>query len=211
MPRRISSESRKPAEVSRPTLAPFFSRMVLVATVEPCTNRAQSPSRAETGRSSCWAARRSTPRTPSLGSAGTAGDLKMRTAPAASRSTMSVKVPPTSTPMRQGATREGRGAVIGGAELSGPSAMPPSGFRWLFRSLLGARTSGPHHERTGGPRSKSVHRRQLEPRQRLLVGIGATVVDHGLGPLMQTHVFLLDHLAVGYLAFGRARGLGSLR
>src|SRR3977135_832080 len=36
----------------------------------------------------------------------------MRTAPAASRSTMSVKVPPTSTPMRQGATRGGRGEVM---------------------------------------------------------------------------------------------------
>src|SRR5476649_1166111 len=35
----------------------------------------------------------------------------MRTAPALSRSTMSVKVPPTSTPMRQGATRGGSFSV----------------------------------------------------------------------------------------------------
>ena len=35
-----------PRSVSRPTLAPFFSRIVLVATVEPCTNSAQSRSRA---------------------------------------------------------------------------------------------------------------------------------------------------------------------
>ena len=53
-----------------------------MATVEPCTNSAQSRSSAVSGRSSCWAASRSTPRTPSLGSAGTDGALKMRTAPA---------------------------------------------------------------------------------------------------------------------------------
>ena len=41
----------------------------------------------------------------------------------------------------------------------------------------------------------AVHRLQFEPRQLLLVGVGAAVVDHGLGPLVQAHVFLLDHLA----------------
>ena len=41
--------------------------------------------------------------TPRLGSAGTEGTLTTQVAPSASASTRSVNVPPTSTPMRQGA------------------------------------------------------------------------------------------------------------
>ena len=68
-----------------------------------CTNSAQDAStcRGEKPRS---AARRSTaPMTPRLGSAGTEGTLTTQVAPSASASTRSVNVPPTSTPMRQGA------------------------------------------------------------------------------------------------------------
>ena len=41
--RRISSTSRKPRVVMRPVLAPFCSRMVLVATVVAWTTEATSP------------------------------------------------------------------------------------------------------------------------------------------------------------------------
>ena len=48
---------------------------------------------------------------------GTEGDLKMRPAPAASRSTASVKVPLPSTPMRQGATSLAATALAGDPDI----------------------------------------------------------------------------------------------
>ena len=88
--RRISSTSRKPAVVISPARAPRRSSSALVPTVVPCT---MDPS-AATGpncRSPC--------RNPTASSPRLDGTLAVRTRPvAASNSTRSVKVPPTSTP-----------------------------------------------------------------------------------------------------------------
>ena len=90
--------SRKPSVVIRPTSAPLCSSAMLVATVVPCSIR-----------STAWRLtpalpqRASTPViTARAGSSGVDGTLSIVIAPAASSTRIkSVKVPPTSTPMRR--------------------------------------------------------------------------------------------------------------
>src|SRR5690349_22217789 len=108
MPRRISRLSRKPSVTSMPTLAPLPSSMVLVAIVEPCTNSAQPSIRAVRLRPSAFAAASTTASTPCAGLDGTDGSLNTQMRPCASARTMSVNVPPMSTPMRH----EGLGAKV---------------------------------------------------------------------------------------------------
>ena len=94
--------SRKPCVAMRPTVAPLASSMVLVAMVEPCTNKAQGSRSSRTDRPRSVPSRSSAAITPRLGSIGTEGTLATHVAPWASASTRSVNVPPTSTPIRQG-------------------------------------------------------------------------------------------------------------
>ena len=100
MPRRICSASRNPFVVSRPVRAVRPVSTALVVTVVPCVMR---PTRARNdGRSSPAAAAISArpSNTASVGSSGVERTLKTLRSPVPSPSTKSVKVPPTSTPMR---------------------------------------------------------------------------------------------------------------
>src|SRR5439155_15367355 len=99
-PSRISMTSRWPSVVRRPTRAPFRSRSALVATVVPGTIRSVSLRRPLRSRSSSSARSPSPSMTPTDGSAGVEADLARTTRPASSTATRSVKVPPTSTPIR---------------------------------------------------------------------------------------------------------------
>ena len=110
IPRRISSVSRNPSVPISPTTAPVPSSMVLVATVEPWTNSEQPVSTSPSGMPRSTATRASAACTPRLGSAGTEGTFATHVAPRASARTRSVKVPPTSTPIRHGAV----GRPVGG-------------------------------------------------------------------------------------------------
>jgi mono/diheme cytochrome c family protein len=69
----------------------------------PCTNSAPCCSTCCGDMPRSAAIRRTAASTPRLGSAGTEGTFATQVAPVASASTRSVNVPPTSTPMRQGA------------------------------------------------------------------------------------------------------------
>ena len=94
--RPISSTSRKPRVVSNPVRAPVFCKIVFEATVVPCTtsvtSRGSRPASASTA---------ATPiATPSPGSIGVVVVLFTCMRPSESVKTTSVKVPPTSTPMR---------------------------------------------------------------------------------------------------------------
>ena len=99
-PSRISSTSRWPPVVSRPTVAPLRSRMALVATVVPCTMRSVRPSRVATSSPIAPASRSSPSSTPTDWSAGVEGALAIRVSPSRSTATRSVKVPPMSMPIR---------------------------------------------------------------------------------------------------------------
>src|SRR5690606_39169380 len=91
--------------------------------------------------------------TPSAGLLGTEGDLNAWTALSASTITMSVKVPPASTPMRTG---PGRCAVMGSVILKGRglggSAGNRDGLRRAWRPADGRRPAvGPDAGRPGSP------------------------------------------------------------
>src|SRR5262249_3650678 len=95
--RRISSTSRNPAVVMRPVRAPFSSRIALEATVVPCRTSARSPPPSPGSPKS--------PPTPSTiprpESATLDEPFLVWMRPPWSSSTMSVKVPPMSTPTRK--------------------------------------------------------------------------------------------------------------
>src|SRR5439155_12263970 len=99
-PSRISTTSRWPSVVNNPTLAPLCSRSALVATVVPCTMRSVCASIAARSRPIVSASNCSPSRTPTDGSDGVDGTLVRLALPAPSTATRSVKVPPTSIPMR---------------------------------------------------------------------------------------------------------------
>src|SRR5713101_8493966 len=104
--------SRWPSVVSMPTLAPLRSRSALVATVVPWTMRsvAANSDRASVPSS---AARRPKPSiTPIDGTSGVEADFAMTTRPWPSTATRSVKVPPTSTPMRYMSAAPAARAVV---------------------------------------------------------------------------------------------------
>src|SRR5262245_39282622 len=90
--RPISSTSRKPRVVTRPTAPTRRSTIALVTSVVPWASEAQWPTALAT------AARPFS--TPPAGLAGVVGTLSELMRPAASHATRSVKVPPTSTPTR---------------------------------------------------------------------------------------------------------------
>src|SRR5207247_5335039 len=92
--------SRWPSVVRMPTLAPLRSRSALVATVVPCTRRSVAARRARASAPSSRARSPMPSITPMEGSSGVDADLAMATRPSPSTATRSVKVPPTSTPMR---------------------------------------------------------------------------------------------------------------
>src|SRR5438552_6240992 len=92
--------SRWPSVVSMPAFAPLRSSSALVATVVPWTMKSVAAS-SERGSVPSSAARRSRPSmTPMDGSSGVEVDLAIVTRPSWSTATRSVKVPPTSIPMR---------------------------------------------------------------------------------------------------------------
>src|SRR3984893_2738221 len=100
---------RKPRVVTRAALAPFPSRIMLVATVVPCRTRSRE--------GSAWPASASARRTPVRnaweGSAGTLGVLARQIRPLfASCRAMSVKVPPISTAMASDVSGEGVDILI---------------------------------------------------------------------------------------------------
>ena len=114
-PRRASRKSRKPRVTSIPTRAPLPSSTVLVATVEPCRNSVQSRQQALDVRLEPLGRRAPARRGPrGSESAGTEGVLKTWNRSPASTSTMSVKVPPTSTAMRHGDGGETRECLASG-------------------------------------------------------------------------------------------------
>ena len=82
-------------------VAPFCSSSVLVAMVDPCTKSEQSCSRRVVLTPRASAATRIARNTPSAGFAGTEGTLMTRSGASPAATTRSVKVPPTSTPIRQ--------------------------------------------------------------------------------------------------------------
>ena len=102
MPHRISRASRTPAVVIRPVRAPLPVRMALVVTVVPWTmvsmEGANSPS--ASGFSTAAAMPASPSITPSDGSPGVDRTLKTSGSAPSRVSRKSVKVPPTSMPMR---------------------------------------------------------------------------------------------------------------
>ena len=89
--RPISSTSRNPRVVMKPTGAPRCSTMALVTMVVPCASVAQGP---VLGASAAMPLS-----TPSAGLAGVVGTLHDSIRPAGSHATTSVNVPPTSTPI----------------------------------------------------------------------------------------------------------------
>src|ERR1700675_2844857 len=103
--------SRCPSVVSMPTLAPLRSRSALVATVVPWTIRSVAASSARASVPSSAAKRPRPAITPIDGSSGVEADFAITTRPLLSTATRSVKVPPTSTPMRY---------------MSAPPALPAS-------------------------------------------------------------------------------------
>ena len=98
--RRISISSRWPRVTSSPVGAPFISIMVLSAVVVPCTTMSiwrQRSSSERSKRSASW------PMpfiTPIDWSSSVVGVLSRTTSPAGVTQIRSVKVPPTSHPMR---------------------------------------------------------------------------------------------------------------
>ena len=99
-PRRNSIWSRLPIVVMRPVTAPFISMRMLSPVVVPCTIWSVRPSRPSVSNPSA-SARSAMPRmTPSDWSAGVEAVLVKVMEPSGLASTKSVKVPPTSMPMR---------------------------------------------------------------------------------------------------------------
>ncbi len=95
--RPMCSTSRKPRVVISPTLAPFRSSRMFVATVVPCTRKSSASGALPASSSRA----RSPARPASDGSSGVEGSLWITTAPlSSSRKTRSVKVPPMSIPTR---------------------------------------------------------------------------------------------------------------
>src|SRR5262245_20872622 len=92
--------SRCPSVVRRPTLAPLCSSNALVATVVPWTIHSLRASISARSMPRATANRSSPSITPSDWSSGVEGTLAIVTRPCASTDTRSVKVPPTSMPMR---------------------------------------------------------------------------------------------------------------
>src|ERR687892_161629 len=90
-----SSTSSKPSVVRIAVTAPFCSRMALVATVVPWMKRSTSADRAPASAST-WV---TAAPMPSRRSFGVLGTFVSASRPARSRATMSVKVPPMSTPI----------------------------------------------------------------------------------------------------------------
>src|SRR5262252_3307799 len=115
--------SRCPSVVSMPTLAPLRSRSALVATVVPCTTRSVAPSSAPVSVPRSRASSAMPSITPMEGSSGVEADLAMVTRPSASTATRSVKVPPTSMPMRYMSAASARATAGAVAVLSGDEAV----------------------------------------------------------------------------------------
>src|SRR5574341_2194270 len=155
--------SRWPSVVRRPTLAPLRSRSALVATVVPWmidSVRARSPA-TSSPRS---AARRPRPSiSPSDGSRGVEADFAMTTRPRASTAARSVKVPPTSIPIRYTAL-----TCRGGREAGLHRRWPETGAYRSFRQDVGAGIGLDVEgvERAGDQRVVAQRRGQLdEPRR----------------------------------------------
>src|SRR5262245_5566775 len=90
-----SSTSSKPAVVRTAVTAPFCSRIALVATVVPCMKRSTSPA----GAPAMTRTLRTAAPIPSSRSFGVLGTFVRASWPPRSSATMSVKVPPMSTPI----------------------------------------------------------------------------------------------------------------
>src|SRR5215216_2197353 len=129
MPRLISMLSRKPRVTSIPTRLPRRSRTMFVATVEPCMKWLQLPRSSAEDSESCSAAVSSAARTPSLRSLGVDGTLLTQSAPFRSTRTMSVNVPPTSTPIRHGAVNADGSVDIDAMEARPRTCSAHSGGR----------------------------------------------------------------------------------
>src|SRR5438034_7075270 len=104
--------SRWPSVVSRPTFAPLRSSSALVATVVPWTMRSVLASRPARSVPHSPASRPRPSMRPSDWSRGVDAHLAMTTRPVSSTAARSVKVPPTSIPIRHIALVEAR-AVAG--------------------------------------------------------------------------------------------------
>src|ERR1700722_982553 len=92
--------SRWPSVVSRPTFAPLCSSSALVATVVPCTMRSVFSNNAASVSPNILANCSSPAITPTDGSSGVEAIFASVEIPSPSTATRSVKVPPTSMPMR---------------------------------------------------------------------------------------------------------------
>ena len=90
-----SSTSSKPSVVRTAVTAPFCSRMAFVAMVVPWMKRSTSPARPPVSASTLVTAAPM----PSSRSLGVLGTFVSDSRPARSSATMSVKVPPMSTPI----------------------------------------------------------------------------------------------------------------
>jgi hypothetical protein len=90
--RPISSTSRKPRVVTRPTTPTRRSTIALVTSVVPWASDAHGPATRATAARPL--------RTPPAGLSGVVGTFSAVILPAPSHATRSVKVPPTSTPTR---------------------------------------------------------------------------------------------------------------
>src|SRR5712691_9245587 len=133
--RAISSTSRKPRVVMRPTRAARPSTIALVTMVVPCASAAARPAAGSSARSPLT--------TPVEGCAGVVGTLHEYSRPDGSRATTSVNVPPTSTPtVVLASVCRGTGEVYRsrdhGAEAhaSAPSALPLVDLLQLIRRPL---------------------------------------------------------------------------
>src|SRR5215813_1545493 len=119
--------SRCPSVVSMPTVAPLRSRSALVATVVPCTTRSVAPSSGAVSVPSSRARSAMPSITPMDGSSGVEADLAMATRPSGSTATRSVKVPPTSMPMRYMSAASASASARAPAVLPGDEAVLQSG------------------------------------------------------------------------------------
>src|SRR5690348_13341273 len=200
--------SRCPSVVSMPTVAPFRSRSALVATVVPCTTRSVAPSSAAVSVPSSRASSTIPSITPMDGSSGVEADLAIATRPSGSTATRSVKVPPTSMPMRYMSAASARATARAVAVLAGDEAvLEIGGARGGVapRRLAPAATARGHDVEEGAGRHGNADLLGLE-HPPLALGHHHVAVGQAVAAPKDA-VSRVAHAVARGVAFGELRGL----
>src|SRR5215510_1230032 len=192
--------SRCPSVVSMPTLAPLRSRSALVATVVPCTTRSVAPSSAPVSVPRSRASSAMPSITPMEGSPGVEADLAMATRPSESTATRSVKVPPTSMPMRYMSAASARATARAVAVLPGGEAVLQVGGacgRIAPRGLAPAASACRHDVEDGARRNGDAD----------LLGLEHAPLAFGDHDVAMRQAILAAEDAVGRMTHAVARGV----